>query len=297
MNPRKTTSPKAAVLAVAIGALVLASLACTININLPSTDVKTGPTVTDPIEVPLPDDPQVVTAVEINFGGGRLLLAPGATDALVSGEAEYNVSDLKPEVLISEDKVLIRQGDLEFTGIPDFRGNIRNTWTLAFADAPIDLTIKTGAYEGEMEFGGLALNSLSIADGAAKNTVTFSEPNLAEMEELRYDTGASQVSLTGLGNANFSRMLFRSGAGDYTLDFSGELARDADVEVRSGLSNVKIIVPPGTAARLSIEGGLTNVDPSGEWRSSGSVYTLEGGGPTLTITVEMGAGNLELRTR
>jgi hypothetical protein len=291
-NPAKTTA-----VAAAIAALLLASLACTININLPSTDVKTGPTVTDPIEVPLPDDPQAVTPVEINFGGGRLLLSPGATDALVSGEAEYNVPDFKPEVLISEDKVLIRQGDLEINGIPNFWGDIKNTWTLAFGDAPIDLTIKTGAYEGEMELGGLALNSLSIADGAAKNTLTFSDPNQVEMEALRYDTGASQVSLTRLGNANFSQMSFRSGAGDYTLDFSGELQRDADVEVRSGLSNIKIIVPPGTAARLTVEGGLNNVDPSGEWRSSGSVYTLEGAGPTLTITVEMGAGNLELRTR
>ena len=281
----------------AIGALILASLACTINVNLPSTDVKTGPTVTDAINVPLPSDPKAITQVELNFGGGRLQLAPGATNALVSGEAVYNVPDLKPEVSIAANQVNIRQGDLEIKGIPDFRGDIKNTWTLSFGEAPISLTIKAGAYEGEMEFGGLALHNLTVADGAAKNTLSFSESNLAEMDTFRYETGASQVILSGLGYANFDRMVFQSGAGDYTLDFSGGLSRDAEVEIRSGLSNLKIIVPPGTAARLSLKGGLTNIDRSGEWRESGGVYRLEGDGPTLTITVEMGAGNLELRTR
>jgi hypothetical protein len=115
------------------------------------------------------------------------------------------------------------------------------------------------------------------------------------MDNLTYETGASSVTLTGLANANFSSMNFRSGAGNYTLDFTGELQRDASVEIRSGVSNVIIIVPEGTAARLSYEGALLNVDARDSWQASGGDYTLSGDGPTITIDVDMGAGNLELR--
>jgi hypothetical protein len=87
-----------------------------------------------------------------------------------------------------------------------------------------------------------------------------------------------------------------SGAGNFTLDFSGDLLRDASVSIKSGLSNVTVIVPEGTAARLRVTGGLSNVDAEGGWRNDGNEYVLEGEGPELTFTVEMGAGNLELRT-
>ena len=45
------------------------------------------------------------------------------------------------------------------------------------------------------------------------------------MSILRYETGASTVKLNGLANANFGTLIFSGGAGDYTLDFSGDLQR------------------------------------------------------------------------
>jgi hypothetical protein len=100
-----------------------------------------------------------------------------------------------------------------------------------------------------------------------------------------------------LGNTNFTNMVFRSGAGNYTLDFSGDLQQDASVDIQSGVSNVSIIIPQGTAARLSYEGALLNVNARDSWLASGGDYILSGDGPTITINVDMGAGNLELRDR
>jgi len=114
------------------------------------------------------------------------------------------------------------------------------------------------------------------------------------MDSFRYETGASKVRLIGLANANFASMSFQSGAGNYYLDFSGDLQQDATVRIRSGLSNVDIVVPEGTSARVSITGGLSNVLVHGTWRQEGDDYVQEGQGPTLTIRVEMGAGNLIL---
>ena len=89
----------------------------------------------------------------------------------------------------------------------------------------MDLTIAAGAYEGNLELGGLALKSLTVKDGASHVDLSFPEPNQTEMSILRYETGASDVKLTGLANANFSTLTFSGGAGNYTLDFSGELQR------------------------------------------------------------------------
>ena len=125
----------------------------------------------------------------------------------------------------------------------------------------------------------------------------FSELNQVEMDTLRYDTGASSVDLRGLANTNAASVIFKGGAGDYRLDFSGDLQRDMDVTVDSGMSNVEIIVPRGVTARVLYDGGLSNVDLSGDWEKSGDDYYQEGTGPRLTINVNIGAGNLSLSNR
>jgi hypothetical protein len=117
------------------------------------------------------------------------------------------------------------------------------------------------------------------------------------MDTLRYETGASSVRLSRLSNANFERLEFKGGAGEYKLDFSGDLQRDATVTIDAGVSSVVVIVPQNVNARLLFDGGLTNVDLSGAWERDGNDYIQPGEGPRLTINVNMGAGSLELRNR
>jgi hypothetical protein len=173
-------------------------------------------------------------------------------------------------------------------------GEVKNVWDLQFGDSPIQLHIAAGAYQGRYELGGLAIEKLTIQDGAADVRLSFDEPNLTEMSLFSYATGASSVKLEGLANANFEEMEFHGGAGDYTLDFSGELQRDAEVSVDAGISSVTILVPEGVNVRLTFDGGLSNVDVHGEWEQNGTRYTQEGDGPMLNIRVKMGAGNLSL---
>jgi hypothetical protein len=275
--------------------LALASLACGITVDLPVDKVTTGPTRTEEINIPAPVAEQIDLA--LSFGAGKFELEDGAGDILVSGTASYNVDDFKPEVIVDGNEVRLESGDLEIQGIPNIDDKIENEWDLELGDQLMNLEINAGAYQGNFDLGGLSLNSLKVSDGAADVRMKFSRPNLVQMESLRYQTGASNVRLTGLANANFDSMVFRSGAGNYVLDFSGELQRDAEVAIESGISQVSIVVPEGMSARVIFEGGLTNVETKGEWQISGSDYILNGSGPTLTITVDMGAGNLVLETR
>lgn len=280
-----------------IAVLALVTMACGITIDLPTNNYKVGETVTEEINVPLPDSSQASTRLTLGFGAGELMVSPGAAGALVQGTVTYNVRDLKPEITEGTDEVLIETGDLELTGIPNFGDDMENTWDLKLAAVPLDLTINAGAYKGEIDLGGLSIQSLRVSDGAADVKLGFSAPNLVEMDTLRYSTGASKVELTGLANANFESLIFKGGAGNYVLDFSGVLKRDATVTVDSGFSSVTVVVPEGVSARVFVDGGLANVDIGGQWEKSGDQYTLAGEGPRLTLNVNIGAGSLTLRNR
>jgi hypothetical protein len=107
-------------------------------------------------------------------------------------------------------------------------------------------------------------------------------------------TGASSVKLTRLVNANFAVMNFKGGAGDYTLDFAGELQQDATVDITAGLGSLKIVVPEGTTAKITISGAINDVRTEGTWAVTGKTYELAGEGKTLTIHVDMGIGSLTL---
>ncbi len=278
-------------------AFSLMAMACNLSLQIPRREVSPGPERVDAIEVALPEDTHRVTEVELAFGGGRLSLSPGAETHLISGTATYNVEEFKPAVSLEGGRVKISQEGWKQESIPHITGELKNEWKLQLSDVPVSLRILAGAYQGNFELGGLSVRRLEITDGAAETWLSFSEPNRVEMESFRYQTGASKVSLLHLANANFSDMIFKSGAGEYTLDFSGGLQRDASIAIESGLSNVILIVPPGTPAHLTIQGGLTDVKLSGAWTSSGSEYTTSGEGPMLTIRVQMGAGSLQLRDR
>jgi hypothetical protein len=270
--------------------LALVLTACDLRISLPVTQ-KVGPTIIDQISVPLPDSTQPVD-LSLKFGAGILKLNPGSA-ALLSGTATYNISDFKPTLTVNPSTVRIEQGNWRLTGIPDF-SNIKNEWDLALGSSPLALTIDAGAYQAEYELGGLALTNLTVSDGAADAKLNFATPNLAEMSLLSYSTGASNVSLTGLGNANFASLEFDSGAGNYTLDFSGQFKHAGSVHIGTGVSNLTLVIPSGLPAQITVSGGLSNVTHNSDWTQKGNVYSQSGTGPQLTISVEIGAGNLTI---
>jgi hypothetical protein len=280
----------------AIMTLALVSLACSFTINLPGTEVKTGPTEIENINVPYLTDRQAIADVTLHFGAGNLSLQPGATDALISGMAKFNVADFNPTISIDSNNINIEQGNIQLTGIPYINTDIVNDWTLSLGERPMSLVIKAGAYTGNYELGGLSIHSLSISDGASKVELSFSKPNLIEMTSLNYTTGASSVSMSGLGNANAATVSFNGGAGSYTLDFSGQLQRDVTVNVDSGVSSVTIIVPSGTPAQVDTASSLISVSTSGSWEQHGNLYQLSGSGYTISVQVKMGAGSLKLDT-
>lgn len=267
--------------------LTLGVSACGVSFDLP--EINTGPTETSPIEVTQPQG-ETTTRLVLTFGAGKLLIGSGA-DNLISGLATYNVTDFKPEITSSGNTVFVTQGSYTLNKLPNF-SKVINTWDLKLGSAPMDLEISAGAYQAEMDLGDLALTNLTIKDGASDVNLNFSEPNRAAMNLLSYETGASQVELKGLANANFSILKFIGGAGNYSLDFSGDLQHDATASINTGLGNLTITIPEGLKVQLTIDGSLANITINSNWVKMGNTYSQEGSGPMLTIVVDVGATNL-----
>jgi hypothetical protein len=267
--------------------LTLATMACGFTVNIPSVPTA-GPEVTDEISVAVSESEE--TRLKISFGAGELTLSPGADDLLVEGTATYNVPNFEPEVDIEGNTVEIKQGDFKTINVTD----LKNEWDLMLGETPMELEINAGAYQGRYEFGELALTDLTIKDGASDVRVSFSAPNPTEMSVFRYETGASNVELTDLANANFSTLIFNGGAGDYTLDFNGDLQQDATARIETGFGDLNLVIPEDLDARVTVEGGAINVSHDSGWGQSNNTYTQDGSGPTLTIIVKMGAGNVSI---
>jgi N-terminal domain of toast_rack, DUF2154 len=271
--------------------LVIVLVGCSLTVKVPT--VNTDDTETYEISQPVPDNIQGA-GIDLEMGGGRLNISGGSSQ-MVEGTVVYNVSDWKPTLSVTDNEVLISQNHTSNVGIPN--GNIKNDWTLKLGSTPMSLRISAGAYAGVLDLSGVALTNLEINDGASQATVRFDILNPADMQRLTYKTGASSVDLIGLGNANTSQITFDSGAGNYTLDFSGALTKDLNVKINSGLSQVTVIVPKNTHTIVNLDGGLSNVDTEGTWTVSNSRYETGGSGSTITIDVEMAVGNLVLQQK
>ena len=269
--------------------LALAMLACSVTVNVPTVD--TGVSETYEINESALTDVET-NKISIEMGAGSLDISSGAS-ALIEGTIEYNVNAWVPSIDRSSDEITLSQTTDSNIGIPD--GDIINRWNLKFGDYPIDLELATGAYEGDLNLSGLSITNLYISDGASKATVRFDSLNPVQMDELAYKTGASDVELLGLGNANVSNISFDSGVGSYTLDFSGDVQRDIEARVESGMSDMTIIIPSDVRAIIIMDGALSNVDATGTWTISGTTYECGDSGPLITVKLDMAVGNLNLR--
>ena len=277
------------IISIAVIAFIL--LGCSLTVNVPT--IETTATKVYEISQSVPADINEAL-VQIDMGAGRLKITAGA-DKLVEGTISYNVASWEPKVSVKSDGVVISQEHSTNVGIPN--NDIKNNWELKLGSIPIALSISAGAYDGEIDLTGLSITNLEINDGASKAVVRFDSLNPVEMQQLAYKTGASQVDLLGLGNANTSDISFESGAGDYTLDFSGDLQKNMDVHISSGMSNTEIIIPANVNCIVEVTGGLSNVDLSGTWTVENSTYTTGSGNLTIHIYVEMAMGNLALSVK
>lgn len=104
---------------------------------------------------------------EFGMGAGKLKLRGGAKE-FFEGEFAYNVPSWKPQVRYEgtgfRGRLTVQQG----SGGTQI-GNMRNDWVMKLAnDIPLDLVIRCGAGENELDLHELTLRSAEVHLGAGK---------------------------------------------------------------------------------------------------------------------------------
>jgi hypothetical protein len=276
--------------------LMLPAMACTIT--LPAVKTQTGELRQESVQVPLND--ATAANVDITFGAGELNLRPGVETGLLNADFTYNVDELKPVVETD------RHGDrldvnlhLKAEGLSFSLGDkTRNEWDIRLSErVPISLNLDLGAAKGRVELGGLRLTDARIRTGAADVEVEWNKPNPESLDILSVDAGAAGLRMRKLGNAHFDQMNFTGSAGNFTLDFSGDWQGSGQVSIKTGVSNLTLIAPRDIGVRVNTgDKPLTNVTAEGFHRQ-GTAWMNDAYGknePDLTITVDIGLGNLTL---
>jgi archaellin len=279
--------------------LVFGSLACCVMPNLPRIEVQV-PTIEvgelqHKRETVRPDGVDHLK-VEITFGAGELEIEAGNPDVLFSGDFHYNVSRWEPKVEYEDGVLTVQQGETgDNLGVPT--GNTRNEWELEFTpQVPLAMEIHMGAGRGDLDLTGLQLTELEVKSGAGAFDLRFNEANQAVLETFALETGASRVEVRGIGNASPRRMTVRGGVGDISLDFTGEWARSAEIDITAGVGSITLRLPDNVGVKVETE-GLSNVNASGfHLREDG--YVNDAFGTTeieLLVHITAGVGAINLR--
>lgn len=215
--------------------------------------------------------------VEVTYAVGQLKLEPASEGDLYRMELRYDEDRFAPVREYDPDAGVLRLGLRSLHGHTSIRHrHSEETPSLDVAltpEVPLTLRVQVGAAESDVEFGGLQLRRLAYKTGASESHVRFSRPNPVECDALTFEAGAAEFTATGLGNSNCRRMGFHGGVGDVTLDFSGEWRTSADVTVKIGIGELKLMLPRDLGVAINLSRFLTSFDRSGFTKRGGVYYS------------------------
>jgi hypothetical protein len=238
----------------------------------------------------------------LDLGAGELKLGPKVSGGrLFEGRFSYRPRDFKPEFHYTASR---QTGflTLETRSLKKFLTDRdpKNEWEISFSPEVLHtFDLDLGACEAELDFSGLPVKELKLDLGAGECRVFFEKPNPVEMKKLEIAAGASELTVKGLGNANFNQMKFDGGLGEFRLDFSGDFTGDRQADVSVGLGEIELLFPPGLGVRVYKESGLSSVDfgPDFEEVSDGVWETgnYRRAKSRLLVKLSVGLGSAELR--
>jgi hypothetical protein len=182
-----------------------------------------------------------------------------------------------------------------------FSGWKENTWDMHFSESiPISYDIELGMGKGTLDFSGLSVKDLNLSTGASSVTVRFDSPNKVSMDDMTIETGLSKFRGEGLCNARFKHLKFEGGVGSYTLDFGGELHRDAEADIEVGLGSLTLDIPRDIGVKIYYEKSIiSHIDLPDEFseREEDTYYSdnYDSAAGKLKLHIEAGLGGVKVR--
>jgi hypothetical protein len=259
-----------------------------------------GPVETERKRIELGDEKSIVVTIE--FGAGTLDLHKGQSDLVLDATVTYdrNYVDFYTDYdRRRSEGYLEMASDIDAVHVP---GRLKNDWDVGLTDAiPIALELEIGAAEARVDLSGLAVNRLHLEIGAADAEIWWSQPNAAELEEIRVECGASSLRMEGLGDAHFAYLDFEGGVGSFEIDFGGDWTRSAHCDFEVGLGALDLRIPDHIGVRIETDDSfLSSVDVDREYREvDDGIYEsddYEDAEVQLEIRVQLGMGSVDIHS-
>lgn len=113
---------------------------------------------------------------------------------------------------------------------------------------------------------------------------------------LKTTLGAGESHLI-LGNMSLTGLNVQSGAGNATIDMSGNWKNSLNASIKAGVGDLMLVVPKNTGAIIYVSQGIGSVEVGSGLKSVGKGYSNDAYGKsetTLSISIESGIGKTRL---
>lgn len=261
-------------------------------------------------EVAHTDEREVKISMEAGFGdvyisktsSGNVFDATVASDKSFSMDdcVDYSVHDGIGYLHFTTDEEGNKQhhtskSSFSFSGIES-----TDWWLNITRDVPVSLDLELGLGKADLNMTGLSIKDFTLSTGASSVFLRFDEPNKSTIEDLSIEAGLSKFQGYGLCNANFNNFKFSGGLGTYTLDFSGKLNHEVDVNIDIGLGSVTIIVPRNIGVKVYCEKNWIShlsIDDEFRERDDDTYYSpnYNNASGKMNMHVEAGMGSVKIR--
>ena len=167
---------------------------------------------------------------------------------------------------------------------------------------PVSFKIDLGACESDMDFSQLRVRDLTLNMGASSSDIRFSTLNRDRINKFRIEAGISKLNMYGLGNANFEKLEFEGGVGNYMLDFSGTMTENASAHIAVGIGSLIIRLPQNLAVKIYTDESYLSsirIDQNEFVKKRDGLYVSKGfdaSDAVLELRLETGLGKLRVES-
>lgn len=250
-----------------------------------------------PISVAYPADGSARARLRLTLAPIRLRIASADQEEWLTGSFTDPTGQMPLSVQTDGASVRITSNK-NFTAFRKFKSPVLDL--KISTRRPFALMLDLGASEHtQIDLGGLPITELDAKIGAGQVTLDFSQPNPQEMDSFAFKAGAAELALKALANSGARKIDLDSGAASLTIDFGGQLKRDLEAGIRTGMASTEIIVPKTTSARIRTKTALAGLNVGDGFTVKDGAYStlayLGGQQPVLSINLQSALGSVALK--
>ena len=231
--------------------------------------------------------------VDIEYGAGSLRISPASAGMLYRAQMRYDASAYEPRMAYDAGRLDIGFREGRVRGRNLRAGNLDVSLGTG---VPLDIELKFGAAEADLDLSGMRVTRAKISTGASKTMLRIDRPNPELCRSLELEVGAAQFQAIGLANLRTERLRVSGGVGEIVLDFTGDWTTDMTASVEMGLGSLVLRLPRGLGVSIRKGGILAGFDSQGLTKR-GDVYLSENWDTAerrLTMNLDAALGSIRV---